>query len=143
MKILHIDHFVLTVKDIAKTCEFYQRILGMEIITFANNRKALKFGKQKINLHQIGQEFEPKAKDPTSGSADQRSPASPAFARRGTGDFCLITETPIEEVIKHCQKQQITIELGIVARTGANGEINSIYIRDPDRNLIEIANYLD
>jgi catechol 2,3-dioxygenase-like lactoylglutathione lyase family enzyme len=126
MKISHIDHFVLTVQDVAKTCEFYQQ-LGMKIITFANNRKALKFGRQKINLHPIEQEFEPKAKYPASGSAD----------------FCLITETPLEEVIKHFQKQQITIELGIVARTGANGKINSIYIRDPDRNLIEIANYLD
>jgi catechol 2,3-dioxygenase-like lactoylglutathione lyase family enzyme len=126
MKISHIDHFVLTVQNIPKTCQFYQQ-LGMEIITFANNRKALKFGRQKINLHQINREFEPKAKYPTSGSAD----------------FCLITETPLKEVIQHCQKQQIIIELGIITRTGANGKINSIYIRDPDQNLIEIANYLD
>jgi catechol-2,3-dioxygenase len=127
MNISHLDHFVLTVKDIAKTCEFYQQVLGMEIITFANNRKALKFGRQKINLHQIEQEFEPKAKQPTLGSAD----------------FCLITTTPLEAVIKHCQKHEIAIVLGIVERTGANGKINSIYIRDPNLNLIEIANYLE
>lgn len=126
MKISHLDHLILTVKNIAKTCEFYQRVLGMEIITFGKGRKALKFGQQKINLHQVNHEFEPKAERPTLGSAD----------------FCLITTTPLEEVKEHLQKCGVEIVLGIVNRTGANGNIKSIYIRDLDQNLIEIANYL-
>lgn len=110
MKISHLDHFVLTVKDIQKTCNFYQQVLGMEIITFGNNRLALKFGRQKINLHLVNHEFEPKADFPTPGSAD----------------FCVITTTPLEEVRKHCQKNGVAIVLGIVERTGTEGKINSI-----------------
>ncbi|VEP17926.1 conserved hypothetical protein [Hyella patelloides LEGE 07179] len=127
MKITNLDRVVLTVTDINKTCKFYQQVLGMEIITFSNNRKALKFGRQKINLHQVNREFEPKAELPTPGSAD----------------FCLITVTPLKQVIEHCQNCGIATVLGIVERTGANGKIESIYIRDPDQNLIEIANYLE
>lgn len=126
MEISHLDHFVLTVKDLQKTCNFYREVLGMEIITFGNNRHALKFGRQKINLHLVNHEFEPKADCPTPGSAD----------------FCLITTTPLEEVRELCQNLGIAIVLGIVERTGASGKINSIYIRDPDKNLIEIANYI-
>lgn len=126
MNISHLDHFVLTVKDLPKTCNFYRQVLGMEIITFGDNRYALKFGRQKINLHLVNHEFEPKADCPAPGTAD----------------FCLITTTPVEEVRQHCQKNGVAIVLGIVERTGASGKINSIYIRDPDKNLIEIANYI-
>lgn len=126
MKISHIDHLVLTVEDIEKTIKFYTQILGMEVISFAQNRKALTFGNQKINLHQKGKEFEPKAHKPTCGSAD----------------LCFITTTEIEEVQKEFVKNNIEIVEGIVERTGATGTIKSIYLRDPDENLIEISNYL-
>jgi catechol 2,3-dioxygenase-like lactoylglutathione lyase family enzyme len=126
LRISHIDHIVLTVKNLDATCEFYNRVLGMEVVTFGDNRKALKFGQQKINLHQLGQEFEPKAAHPTSGSMD----------------LCLITDTPLEQVTSHLQQKGVPIEEGIVQRTGAMGAIASLYIRDPDGNLIEISNYI-
>ena len=125
MKIESIDHLVLTVNNVQNTCEFYRQVLGMEVITFGDNRKALKFGKQKINLHQLGKEFEPKAHKPTPGSAD----------------LCLITSLPLTKVIEHLDRCKIKIILGAIERTGARGKIQSIYIRDPDLNLIEIANY--
>ncbi len=127
MKIDHLDHLVLTVASLEKTCDFYSRILGFEVVTFQGNRKALKFGHQKINLHQTGHEFEPKALSPTAGS----------------GDLCFIAETPIDQVIKELQTANITIEIGPVERTGACGKIRSVYLRDPDQNLIEISNYLE
>lgn len=123
-----IDHVVLTVKDIDATCAFYTRALGMKVETFgetAAKRTALVFGRQKFNLHQAGHEFEPKAKTPTPGSAD----------------LCLITLTPLGDVIKHLGECGVKIEEGPVMRTGAAGQIRSVYIRDPDQNLIEIANY--
>lgn len=126
MKVSHLDHLVLTVADIEISCQFYQSALNFEVITFGENRKALKFGNQKINLHQVGKEFEPKAVHPTAGSAD----------------LCFIAETPLEEVIAHLQTQNIDIVEGPIERTGAMGKILSIYLRDPDQNLIEIANYL-
>jgi catechol 2,3-dioxygenase-like lactoylglutathione lyase family enzyme len=127
MKIARIDHIVLTVKDVAATCEFYSRVLGMEVVTFKGARKALTFGNQKINLHQAGQEFEPKAKHPTPGSAD----------------LCLISATPLDVVQSELNYLGVTVIEGPVERTGATGSIRSIYIRDPDLNLIEISNYLD
>lgn len=126
MKISHLDHLVLTVADIETTCNFYQSALNFEVIHFGENRKALQFGTQKINLHQAGKEFEPKAFRPTAGSAD----------------LCFIAETPLNEVIAHLQAQQIEIIEGPVQRTGTMGKILSIYFRDPDQNLIEISNYL-
>ncbi|WDZ50913.1 VOC family protein [Acinetobacter vivianii] len=126
MKISHLDHLVLTVADIETTCKFYQSALNFEVIHFGENRKALQFGTQKINLHQAGKEFEPKAFRPTAGSAD----------------LCFIAETPLNEVIAHLQAQQIEIIEGPVQRTGAMGKILSIYFRDPDQNLIEISNAL-
>jgi catechol 2,3-dioxygenase-like lactoylglutathione lyase family enzyme len=120
-----IDHLVLTVCDIPTTCEFYARVLGMEVIQFGENRQALKFGQQKLNLHQAGNEFEPKATRPTPGSVD----------------LCFITQTPLAEVIQHVQSCGVTLEAGIVQRTGAVGIIDSIYLRDPDGNLLEISNY--
>ncbi len=121
----HLDHLVLTVADIDATVAFYTSALGMELVTFGS-RKALRFGAQKINLHQAGREFEPKAAHPTPGSAD----------------LCLITKAPLEQVISHLETKGFAIELGPVERTGAVSEIRSIYLRDPDSNLIEISNYL-
>ena len=126
MKISHLDHLVLTVADIETTCQFYQSALNFEVITFAENRKALRFGTQKINLHEAGKEFEPKALHPTAGSAD----------------LCFIAETPIDEVMAHLHVQNISIVEGPIQRTGATGKILSVYLRDPDQNLIEISNYL-
>ncbi len=124
-----IDHVVLTVKDIAVTCDFYARALGMVVETFGEGdaqRTALVFGRQKFNLHQAGREFEPKAATPTPGSAD----------------LCLITNTPMAAVIRHLLECGVTIEQGPVPRTGAIGQLRSIYFRDPDQNLIEVANYV-
>lgn len=125
MKIKNIDHLVLTVADIEKTVDFYTSILGFEVVTFVENRKALTFGNQKINLHQKGKEFEPKAEHPTCGSAD----------------LCFISETNIHEVLQELKEKNIEIIEGIVERTGALGKIQSVYFRDPDLNLIEISNY--
>ena len=125
MNIDRLDHLVLTVADIAATCRFYERVLGMKTVTFGEGRSALHFGRAKINLHLAGKEFEPKALRPTPGSAD----------------LCFITETPLAQVIEHVKSRGIAIELGPVARTGASGPMTSIYIRDPDWNLIEISNY--
>ena len=126
MQIARIDHIVLTVRDIEASCAFYNRVLGMEVVTFGAGRKALAFGQQKINLHEYGREFEPKALHPTPGSMD----------------LCLITETPISEVITHLHSQNIQITEGPVQRTGACGAIQSLYFRDPDGNLIEVSNYI-
>jgi catechol 2,3-dioxygenase-like lactoylglutathione lyase family enzyme len=126
MLISNLDHLVLTVRSIEKSCDFYTRILGMELNEFAGGRKALKFGNQKINLHKYQHEFEPKAAKPTPGSSD----------------LCFLTETPLSEVVVQLEQQQLEIIEGPVKRTGANGAIVSIYIRDPDDNLIEIANSL-
>ncbi len=120
-----IDHLVLTVADIEATCEFYGRVLGMEKIVFAGGRVALGFGAQKINLHPAGNEYDPRAKNPSPGSAD----------------FCLITETPLEKVIAHLEDNGVGIIEGPVAKTGAKGPITSVYFRDPDENLIEVSNY--
>ena len=125
MKIIHLDHIVLTVKDIKATCAFYAGFLGMEEVAFKGNRKSLAFGNQKINLHEVGKELEPKALYPTPGSAD----------------LCFITETPMSEVIEHLNSCHVDIIDGPVKRTGATGIITSIYCRDPDQNLIEISNY--
>ena len=125
MRIDRIDHFVLTVTDIRATCDFYSRVLGMSVVTFGQGRKALLFGRQKINLHEVGKEFEPKANVPTAGSAD----------------FCLITQTPINDVITHLEASGVKVAEGPVARTGATGAIWSVYLRDPDQNLIEVSNY--
>jgi catechol 2,3-dioxygenase-like lactoylglutathione lyase family enzyme len=127
MIINHLDHLVLTVKNIAVTCAFYETVLGMEVITFSDQRKALRFGHQKINLHEKGKEIDPKATAPTMGAAD----------------LCFIAATPVEEVMQELLDKHIEIlEGGIVARTGAIGNIRSVYFRDPDGNLLEVSNYL-
>ena len=121
-----LDHLVLTVKDIQSTLKFYTTVLGMKEITFGEaGRKALLFGNQKFNLHEKGKEFEPKAAYPTPGAID----------------VCLVTETPIQQVIAHLRQCRVSIEEGPVIRTGAQGTIISVYFRDPDGNLIEVCNY--
>lgn len=120
-----LDHLVLTVADIDQTCAFYQTVLGFRIVTFGQGRRAMEFGSHKINLHQAGREYDPKARHPTPGSAD----------------LCLITTLDLDSVIAHLTRAAVPIEEGPVARTGARGPIQSVYIRDPDHNLIEIARY--
>ena len=119
-----LDHLVLTVRDVAATCRFYQAALGMRREDFGGGRVALHFGRQKINLHPHPSPVEIVAKDP----------------RPGTADLCFITETPIAAAAAHLESLGIDIEMGPVERTGAQGTLNSIYCRDPDGNLIEIAN---
>lgn len=126
MNITALDHLVLTVADMTKTIDFYVNILGMVEVTFGDNRKALQFGNQKINLHQKGNEILPNARYATCGSAD----------------LCLLTDTPLDMVMSHLMLHNVAIIDGIVPRTGAVGKINSIYIHDPDGNLIEISSYL-
>jgi len=121
----HLDHLVLTVADIGATTDFYVNALGMQAVTFGD-RKALRFGEQKINLHQCGHEFDPKAAHPLPGSAD----------------LCFITKQPLAVVIRHLADLAIHIEEGPVDRTGAVGKLLSVYLRDPDNNLIEISNYV-
>ena len=125
MRIDRLDHLVLTVADIDATVDFYTRVLGMEAVAFGAGRTALAFGQSKINLHQAGHEFEPKAHRPTPGSAD----------------LCLITTDPLDRVVEELVRQAVPIEEGPVERTGATGRILSVYLRDPDRNLIEISTY--
>jgi catechol 2,3-dioxygenase-like lactoylglutathione lyase family enzyme len=126
MKIDRLDHLVLTVLSIDATCDFYSRVLGMKIVTFGEGRKALQFGRQKINLHERGKEFEPKALHPTAGS----------------GDLCFITQVPLPQVLDHIRACGAEILEGPVRRTGAMGPIESVYLRDPDGNLIEVSNHL-
>ena len=120
-----IDHIVITAHDVERTLDFYQRVLGMEPITFAGGRRGLAFGRQKINLHQAGREYEPKALKPVPGSMD----------------LCFITETPLEEVIAQLKAEGVAIAEGPVPKTGALGPMTSVYFRDPDGNLIEVSNY--
>ncbi|GAB1603609.1 glyoxalase domain-containing protein 5-like isoform X1 [Argonauta hians] len=126
-KIDRLDHFVITVKDMEQTVSFYTKVLGMDLISFkGGSRKALKFGNQKINLHEHGREFEPKASEPMPGSAD----------------VCFITQTRIPDVVYHLKACNVPVVEGPVERTGAEGPILSVYVRDPDDNLVEISNYL-
>jgi catechol 2,3-dioxygenase-like lactoylglutathione lyase family enzyme len=120
-----LDHLVLTVADIERTVAFYTGALGMTPVTFAGGRRALAFGNQKINLHQAGRELEPKAAAPTPGAAD----------------LCFITAVPLDAVVAQLTRLGISIEEGPVDKTGATGPIRSVYIRDPDQNLVEISVY--
>jgi catechol 2,3-dioxygenase-like lactoylglutathione lyase family enzyme len=123
--ISHLDHLVLTVADVQRSLEFYERALGMTPVVFGEGRYALQFGDSKINLHRAGQEIAPHALRPVPGSAD----------------LCLIAATPLSRVIEHLHAQRIAIVAGPVTRTGARGELTSVYLHDPDGNLIEISNY--
>ncbi|KXL41989.1 hypothetical protein M433DRAFT_158099 [Acidomyces richmondensis BFW] len=126
-----IDHVVLTVKDVQKTVQFYTQHLGMTHETFTSKgteRHALKFGSQKLNLHLSGKEFEPKA----------------GHVQPGSEDLCFITDHPVDEVLSSWQLAGIEILEGgkVVERTGAVGNLRSVYCRDPDENLIEVSNYV-
>jgi catechol 2,3-dioxygenase-like lactoylglutathione lyase family enzyme len=122
-----IDHLVLTVRNLAASLNFYERALGARIVPPPHGLgpTAIAFGRQKINLHVAGREFEPKATHPTVGA----------------GDFCLITEAPIDAVTQHLEACGIAVELGPVPRYGALGRMTSVYFRDPDGNLVEVATY--
>jgi catechol 2,3-dioxygenase-like lactoylglutathione lyase family enzyme len=126
VRIDRLDHLVLTVADVGATVVFYTRVLGMTEVTFKGGRKALAFGRSKINLHQAGHEFEPKARHPAPGSAD----------------LCLITTDTLDEVQDDLARAGVPVEEGPVERTGATGPILSVYFRDPDGNLIEVSRYL-
>lgn len=125
MRVNRLDHLVLTVRDLDATVDFYQRVLGMRAVTFKGGRRALTFGTSKINLHQAGHEFEPKAAHPAPGTAD----------------LCFVVDDPIDQVRAELRAHGIEIEEGPVERTGATGPILSVYLRDPDQNLIELSNY--
>lgn len=124
MHIDHLDHLVLTVADVERTVAFYADVLGMEPVEFGDGRRALAFGPSKINLHRAGHEFEPRAERPTPGSAD----------------LCFITLDPLEQVQEGLARHGVAVEEGPVERTGARGRLRSVYLRDPDGNLIEISN---
>jgi catechol 2,3-dioxygenase-like lactoylglutathione lyase family enzyme len=123
VRVDRLDHLVLTVADLDATVAFYTRVLGMRDVRFDGDRRALGFGPSRINLHQAGREFEPKAARPTPGSAD----------------LCLIVDGPIDAVVAGLAAHGVPVELGPVARTGATGELVSVYLRDPDGNLIELS----
>ncbi|MER8800589.1 VOC family protein [Mesorhizobium sp. M0998] len=120
-----IDHFVLTVRSVDDTCAFYQRVLGFKRLDEPDRPTALLFGTQKINVHQVGRTFEPKAKAPTPGS----------------GDFCLIAARPLAEICANLAANGVVIEVGPVERVGARGAMMSVYFRDPDGNLVEVSEY--
>src|SRR5690349_17410266 len=125
MRIDAIDHLVLTVRDLGAATAFYTRVLGMEAVTFGADRGALVFGSQKINLHEAGREFEPKAAAPTPGSAD----------------LCFVTTEAPAAVLAHLKTCGVQVVDGPVTRTGARGPIVSVYFRDPDGNLLEVSSY--
>lgn len=124
MEVTKIDHIVLTVQDIEETKAFYQKVLGMEPMVFGNGRVALKFGSQKLNLHESGNEFEPKATHAVPGSAD----------------LCFVTPAALSDVMDHVERCGVEIIQGPVSRTGACRALLSFYFRDPSGNLIEVAN---
>jgi catechol 2,3-dioxygenase-like lactoylglutathione lyase family enzyme len=119
----HLDHLVLTTRDLDACVDFYTRVLGMRLETFGAGRRALRFGNQKINLHIAGREFEPKAEVPTPGALD----------------LCFICDRPLDEVIARLGVLGVPIIEGPGPRTGATGPIRSVYVRDPDRNLVELS----
>lgn len=120
-----IDHLVLTVFDLERTLDFYSRVLGMQPVTFAEGRRGLAFGRQKLNLHQAGREYEPKALKPGPGAID----------------LCFVSETPLAQVMEQLKAHGVAIIEGPVPKTGALGPMMSVYFRDPDGNLIEVSNY--
>jgi catechol 2,3-dioxygenase-like lactoylglutathione lyase family enzyme len=126
MRIDRLDHLVLTVADLDATVAFYRDVLGMEPQTFGDGRRALRFGTSKINLHELGRSPRPHAAAPLPGSAD----------------VCLVVEGPLDDVVSELIDAGVAVEEGPVERTGATGPIRSVYVRDPDRNLIELSEYL-
>jgi catechol 2,3-dioxygenase-like lactoylglutathione lyase family enzyme len=127
MKVQRIDHVVLTVTDVERTIAFYERVLGMTAVSFGEGRRALAFGDQKLNLHQAGREFEPKARRPTPGAID----------------LCLTTDVPLDAVAAHLRSESVAVEHGPVEKVGARSALRSLYFRDPDGNLIEVSNEVE
>jgi catechol 2,3-dioxygenase-like lactoylglutathione lyase family enzyme len=125
LKVVGLDHLVLTVEDLEATIEFYTRVMGMSVRAFERGRLALRFGSQKINLHEAGREFEPHARRPIPGSSD----------------LCFVTEAALDEWLEHLSAGGVEVVEGPVSRLGALGPMTSIYFRDPDGNLIEVASY--
>lgn len=119
----HLDHLVLTAVNAEATVDFYTRVMGMQLETFGAGRRAFRYGNQKINLHIRGQEFEPKAHVPVPGALD----------------LCFIASIPLEQVVVRLNEARWPIIEGPILRTGATGPIRSVYVRDPDLNLIEIS----
>ena len=124
MLIQGIDHFVLVVKDTARTCSFYSRVLGMRAEEMRPGRWSLHFGRQKINLQEVGLNVDPLARRPTPGAAD----------------FCLLTDVPLDEVMAHLRTCSVDIVDGPTRRIGAAGPLLSVYFYDPDDNLVEVSN---
>jgi catechol 2,3-dioxygenase-like lactoylglutathione lyase family enzyme len=127
MRVTTLDHLVLTVADIDRTVSFYERVLGMEGVSYDAGRRALRFGAQKLNLHEVGSEPAPRA----------------AHAAAGSGDLCFLLEGPLEHAIEHLRSEGVPIEHGPITRAGARGPIRSVYFRDPDGNLLEVSEPLD
>src|SRR5438309_11124553 len=125
MKVTTLDHLVLTVQDLDSTVDFYTRVLGMTVSAFAEGRLALKYGTQKINLHELGSEFQPNARRAQTGSAD----------------LCFLSEDGLENWMDFLEQEGVDVIEGPVRRTGALGPMDSLYCRDPDGNLVEISNY--
>ncbi len=134
LTVLRIDHLVLTCRDVAATIRFYTEVLGMREVTFGSGRKALSFGRQKINLHPVGQA--------AGGSSGEAVAAVAARPTPGSADVCLIVAEPAAAIVAHLATCGIPVEQGPVVRTGALGPIESVYVRDPDGNLIELARYV-
>jgi catechol 2,3-dioxygenase-like lactoylglutathione lyase family enzyme len=126
MRVTSLDHLVLTVADIDRTVAFYERILGMDGVTYDAGRRALRFGAQKLNLHELGREPAPRA----------------AHAAAGSADLCFLLDCPLERAIEHLHAEGVPIEHGPVTRAGARGPIRSVYFRDPDQNLLEVSEAL-
>jgi catechol 2,3-dioxygenase-like lactoylglutathione lyase family enzyme len=126
IRIKNLDHLVITASDLQATIDFYTKVLGMEHVAFGDNLHAVHFGDQKFNIHDASTEVSPKAKNIVPGSAD----------------FCLISETPVSQVIQHLQDCGVTVEQGPVTRSGAAGTLESVYFRDPDCNLVEVSNVI-
>jgi catechol 2,3-dioxygenase-like lactoylglutathione lyase family enzyme len=134
LTVRRLDHLVLTCRDVAATIRFYTEVLAMREVTFGAGRKALAFGHQKINLHAAGQAAE------GSGGSVAAIAARPT---PGSADLCLIVAEPLPSIVAHLAACGIPVEEGPVIRTGAMGPIESVYLRDPDGNLIELSRYLD
>ncbi|MEP6657446.1 MAG: VOC family protein [Betaproteobacteria bacterium] len=134
LTVRRIDHLVLTCRDVAATVRFYTEVLGMREVTFGNGRVALAFGRQKLNLHPAGQKAD---------AASANVVALAAHPTPGAVDICLVVGEPIAAVAAHLAASGVPIEEGPVVRTGALGPIRSVYIRDPDGNLVELARYVD
>jgi catechol 2,3-dioxygenase-like lactoylglutathione lyase family enzyme len=125
VKVTTLDHLVLTVQDLESTVDFYTRVLGMTVSVFGEGRLALKFGTQKINLHELGKELQPNARRAQAGSAD----------------LCFLSDEPLDSWVDHFEEEGVDVVGGPIRQTGALGPMDSIYCRDPDGNLVEIASY--